>query len=168
MGYLEPHPPAARPAMNLLRRVCVLALLCVAGAATAVEIQVKHPWVRSAAEGQPSTPAYVDLHSDVALKLVGATSAWAQKIEIRSVELSDGLPAERTVAALDVPAAAELRLAPGGSYLVLVDVKRAFGNGDLVPITLRFEDANHVAHTVDVSAQARGLLLRKPAVAKPE
>jgi copper(I)-binding protein len=154
--------------MSLQQRLlCALAALCTVSAASAVEVQVKNPWVRSAAEGQAATPAYVDLRSDTPLKLVGATSDWAQRIEIRAVELNDGLPVDRVVPALDVPAGTEFRLAPGGSYLALVDIKRGFGNGDFVPITLRFEDANHTAHTVDLRAQVRGLLLKPPA-AKPE
>ena len=135
-----------------------LALLCIAGAAPAVEIHVNNPWVRSATQGQAATPAYVDIGSDTELKLVGATSPWARKVELRVVEMKDGVPMERTVAALDVPAGT-LRLAPGGEHLVLIDATRAFGNGDFVPITLNFEDASRTPHTVDLRAQARGLLL---------
>lgn len=143
-------------------RLCALALLCAAGTVSAVEVQVNNPWVRSAAEGQAATPAYVDLKSDTPLKLVGASSAWARKVEIRTFELKDGLPVEHAVPALDVPAGAEFRLAPGGGYLALMDIQHAFGNGDFVPITLRFEDARHIAHTVDLKAQARGLPSANP------
>ena len=145
----------------------VLALLCVASAASAVDVQVKNAWVRGAAEGQSTTPAYVDLRSDTALKLVGATCAWARRVEIRASELEEGLLVERTVRALDVAANAEFRLAPGGNYLALMDIQRAFGNGDLVPITLRFEDAGHIAHTVDLKAAVRGLFVAKPAAPAP-
>ncbi len=94
--------------------VCALALLCVASAVPAVEIQARrNPWVRGAAQGQAATPAYVDIVSDTALKLVGAKSPWARKVEFRAVEIKYGLPVERTVAALDVPAGAAIRLAPG-------------------------------------------------------
>jgi copper(I)-binding protein len=81
--------------------------------------------------------------------------------------LRDGVPAEHALPALDVPAGAELRLAPGGTYLALVDVERAFGNGAFVPITLRFEDAKRTVHTVDCNAQVRGLLGPLPPAAKP-
>jgi copper(I)-binding protein len=150
------------------RLILALGLTCVAGAAAAVEIQVKNPWVRSAARGQAVTPAYVDILSDTALKLVGASSPWAKQVELRSLDTSSERPGERTVAALDVPADATTRLAPGGSHLVLIEVTRAFGNGDFVPITLTFEDAAKTPHTLDLNAQARGLLLPKPAPAKPD
>lgn len=153
--------------MRRLFRLGVLALLSAAGVASAVEVQVKNSWVRGAAEGQTTTPAYVDLRSDTALKLVGATCAWARRVEIRASELRDGLLVERTVPALDVAANAEFRLAPGGNYLALMDIERAFGNGDLVPITLRFEDAGHIAHTVDLKAPVRGLFVPKPAAPMP-
>jgi copper(I)-binding protein len=147
---------------------CALALLCVASAAPAVEIQARNPWVRSAAQGQAATPAYVEIVSDTVLKLVGAKSPWARKVEFRAVEIRDGLPVERTVAALDMPAGAAMRLAPGGEHLALIDVTRAFGNGDFVPITLDFEDASKTPHTLDLKAQARGLLLPKGAAPKSE
>ena len=148
--------------MSLPLRLGLLGLLCAASSAAAVEVQVKNAWVRSAVLGQAMTPAYVDLRSDIPLTLVGADSPWAGRIEIRAAEFKDGVLAERAVPKLQVPAGAEVRLAPGGSYLALTDVRHAFGNGDSVPITLRFEDAAHIAHTVDLKAQARGLMLSKP------
>ncbi len=145
-----------------------LALLFAATVASAVEVQVKNAWVRSASQGQDKTPAYVDILSDTPLRLIGAKSPWARSVEIRTVELRDGVPSDKAVPGLDVPAGAEFRLAPGGSYLALVDVQRGFGNGDSVPITLRFEDAKRTLHTVDFNAQVRGLLPAKPPAAKPE
>jgi copper(I)-binding protein len=56
-----------------------------------------------------------------------------------------------------VPANVEVRLAPGGNYLALTAIKHSFGNGDVVPVTLRFEDAKRIAHTVDVNLEARGM-----------
>jgi hypothetical protein len=151
-----------------LRLPLALGLICVGAAAAAVEIQVKNPWVRSAAQGQPATPAYVDIFSDTELKLVKAGSPWAKRIELRAVDTRDARSGERAVAALDVPAGTALRLAPGGSYLALIEVTRAFGNGDFVPITLTFEDAANTPHTLDLKAQARGLLLPKPAAPKSD
>lgn len=138
-------------------------LIWIASAAGAVEIQAKNPWVRGAAQGQAATPAYVDIVSDIALKLVAASCPWAKRVELRARDERSG---ERTVATLDVPAGAATRLAPGGSYLALIEVTRAFGNGDFVPITLIFEDAAKRPHTLDMKAQARGLLLPTPATPK--
>jgi len=148
-----------------MRRAVVLIALaaaCVAASrAGAVVVSVSNPWINSAAAGEASASAYMDLVSDVDLKLVGASSPWADKIEIRAVELKDGLPVERTLHTLDVPVNVKVRLAPGGNYLALRTIKHAFGNGDYVPITLRFEDAKRTPHTVDVNLQARGITLPK-------
>jgi len=150
------------------RLILALGLISIAGAAPAIEIQVKNPWVRSAAQGQATTPAYVDIVSDTALKLVGASSPWAKKVELHAIDTRDGRSGERTGATLDVPAGAATRLAPGGSYLVLTEITRAFGNGDFVPITLTFEDAAKTPHTDDLKAQARGLLLPKPSAPRSD
>jgi periplasmic copper chaperone A len=149
------------------RLILALVPIWIAGAAEAVEIQVKNPWVRSAIQGQAATPAYVDIVSDTALKLVGANSPWAKKIELRASDVRDGHASERPLATLDVPAGTATRLAPGGSYLALIEVTRAFGNGDLVPITLTFEDAAKTPHTLEMKAQARGMLLT-PAAPKSD
>jgi copper(I)-binding protein len=124
--------------------------------------------VRSAAQGQAETPAYVDIGSDVALKLVEASSPWAKKVELHAIDVQDGRSGDRAVAALDVAAGTETRLAPGGNYLALIEITRAFDNGDFVPIKLTFEDAAKMPHTVELKAQARGLLLPQPAVPKSD
>jgi copper(I)-binding protein len=140
--------------------IALVALLVAAGSAHAVVVSVSNPWIPSAGiDG--SSAAYMDIRSDVDLKLVGATSSWADRIEIRAVEIKNGKQTERAVAALDVPANVEVRLAPGGNYLALSAIKRIFGNGDHVPVTLRFEDAKRISHTVDVNVEARGMTFPK-------
>ena len=142
------------------RAIALVALLAAAGSAHAVMVNVGHPWIPSAGVGG-SSAAYMDIRSDADLKLVDATSAWADKIEIRAVETKDGKRLERVITTLDVPANVEVRLAPGGDYLALTAIKRGFGNGDYVPVTLRFEDAKRIAHTVDVNLEARGMTFPK-------
>jgi len=148
------------PAARSLAVACAILALLRAGAAGAIELQVVNAWIRSASQGQASTPAYMDIHSDTALKLVGASSPWAATIEIRATEKAP-LGVDRAMPALDV-APGETRLAPGGNYVALTGIKRGFGNGDLVPITLRFEDAAKIPHTVDVTAEARGMTAPAP------
>jgi copper(I)-binding protein len=138
------------------RVIALVALLAAAGPAHAVMVNVGKPWAPSAGV-DGSSAAYMDIRSDVDLKLVGATSPWADKIEVRAVEIKNGKRTEHAVAALEVPANVEVRLAPGGSYLAITAIKHGFGNGDYVPVTLRFEDAKRIAHTVDVNVEARGM-----------
>ena len=140
----------------MMRAIALLALLAVTAAADAVVVNIGNPWVPSAGPGGTSA-AYMDIRSDVDLKLVGATSPWADKIEIRAVERKSGAPVEHAVTELEVPANVQVRLAPGGNYLALSAIKRGFTNGDYVPVTLRFEDAKRIPHTVDVNVQARGM-----------
>jgi len=142
------------------RVIALVALLAAAGSTHAVVVNVGKPWIPSAGVGG-SSAAYMDIRSDVDLKLVGATSPWADKIEVRAVEIKNGKRTEHAVAALDVPANVEVRLAPGGNYLAISAIKRGFGNGDYVPITLRFEDVKRIAHTVDVNVEARGMTFPK-------
>jgi copper(I)-binding protein len=140
----------------MTRAIALLVLLALTGTAAAVVVNIGNPWIPSAAPGGASA-AYMEILSDVDLKLVGATSPWADKIEIRAVEKKSGANVEHAVTELDVPANIDVRLAPGGNYLALSAIKRGFTNGDYVPVTLRFEDAKRIPHTVDVNVQARGM-----------
>lgn len=45
---------------------------------------------------------------------------------------------------LDVPAHGKASLAPGGTHLMLTDVRRKLAPGDTVPITLRFQRSGSV------------------------
>jgi copper(I)-binding protein len=132
-----------------------LTALCSVGVASAIELRAANPWIQSAASGQPTTPAYVDIRTDTAVKLIGASTAFAESVEIVDA-------AEHALPSVEIAAGGQLRLAPGGSHLALRGIKRGFGNGDTVLIKLRFEDAAHRPHTVDVNAEARGMMAPRP------
>jgi len=132
-----------------------LAAACVVcQAAGAIEVRVSNAWVHSALEGQPSTEAYMNLHADKTVRLIGASTAWATR-----VELTDGMhtgAADTALGGLEIPADKDVQLTPGSYHLVLVGVGREIANGTAVPITLEFEDGGRTQHRVEVTALARG------------
>jgi hypothetical protein len=120
-------------------------------AAGAVEIHVSNAWVHSALEGQLKTDAYLDVHADTALRLIGASTPWAQRIEVG--DRSDPAPPSMTGAAPKTPAS---NVAPSAYHLVLIGIGRDIANGDAVPITLDLEDAAKARHRIETTAEARG------------
>lgn len=121
-------------------------------------IDVTNAWVRPGTQGQAMVPAYLDVRAGAASTLVAVESPVAETVEIR--EPASGSAGDRTLARLTLPRDASIRLAPGGTYLALIGVRKRFGNGESVPLWLTFEDDRRVQHIVRVDAQVRGLSLR--------
>lgn len=97
--------------------------------------------IRPAPRGLPTTAAYVTLTNhggrEMALKTVACDCAgmvMAHRSEQRGGVMHMG-PADRVA----VPPHGQLVFAPGGLHLMLMDLKRAIGPGDRVPMTLTFE-----------------------------
>lgn len=133
----------------------VLAALA-APLASAVEVEVTNAWVRSSLSGSAVTDAYMNVRSVTDLRLVGATTAWAQSVEIRegADDAAVGKGAAGNVVA--VPANKDVKLDAAGYHLALLGVVRDIPGGEWVAITLDFRDAANVGHPVDIRAQARG------------
>ncbi len=61
------------------------------------------------------------------------------------VHLHDGdVMRMRPVEGYDLPARGSLELKPGVAHLMFVDIKRAFKEGEKVPVTLRFQRAGEM------------------------
>ena len=58
----------------------------------------------------------------------------------------------REVKAYDIPAKGSFALSPGGSHLMLIDLKAPLKEGMKVPLTLRFEKAGEIKVEVQVRA----------------
>jgi copper(I)-binding protein len=63
----------------------------------------------------------------------------------------------RQLQALDLPAGQAVKLAPGGYHLMLMGLKQPLKDGDKVPLTLEFEDAQRVRSKVVVDAPVKPL-----------
>ncbi len=139
-------------------------VMFAATATSAAEIALKNAWARPMAKGYPVARAYVDIHSDTALKLVGASSPAAKSIGIVSAGIkpdgSEDTPKE--VSELDVAAGRDTRLALNGDYLELRDVLENKGSGAVIPLKLEFVDGAGEHRVVETNAIVRGISLRPP------
>ena len=111
---------------------------------------------------RPSNPAWkltsahlaIANHDSVARALTGASSPLAGTIEIHETTVRDGMMSMNRVDRLVVPPGGTLRLAPGGSHLMLIDLVRDLRTGDRVPITLQFDDGSTHAVEATVSDES--------------
>jgi len=149
-----------------MKRIALsLALLALATAA-AGQVTVKDPWVRATVPAQHATAAFMQLVAAQGTRLVAASSPVAGMAEIHEMTMVDGVMKMRAIKALDLPAGKAVVLDPGGYHVMLLELKSQVRVGDVVPLTLVFEDRDSRRTTVDVKAPVRALA-DAPAPAMP-
>lgn len=143
----------------LVSTALTVAAVVLALAASPLQAQVKidNAWVRGAVPGQLATGAFLDITSARDATLVKAESTIAAATEVHAMEMKNNLMTMREVSKVDLPAGKQVRLAPGGLHIMLMDLKQPVKNGDMVALRLTIEYADKKRETVDVNAQVRGL-----------
>jgi copper(I)-binding protein len=140
----------------VLCAVATLALPITSGAAEAVK--VANAWVRAPVPGQPTAAAYLDLTSDRNLAVVAAGSPAAGRVEMHSMTVDGGIMRMRALPRIDLPAGKTVKLSPGGTHLMLLDLKRPMKAGDTVPLVLSLQPTGagqSSLTTVTVQAEVR-------------
>jgi copper(I)-binding protein len=124
------------------------------------DIQVRHPWSRATPPGAKVAAGYMELRNNGRQpdRLVSASTALAQRVEIH-ITLRDGeVMKMRQVPALEIPARERYELRPGGSHLMLVDLVRPLKQGERFSMRLVFERAGEL----EVELEVQELGSRRP------
>jgi len=124
------------------RLVFLMALVAMPAVA---QVRIENAWARATPPGAQLAAGYLTIrNAGAADRLLAASSPAAEKVETH-VSIKDGdVSRMRPVKGYDVPAKGTLTLAPGGSHLMLVNIKAPLKEGDKVPLVLRFEKAGEV------------------------
>ncbi len=77
-------------------------------------------------------------------KLIAASSPIADKVELHSHTMDNGVMKMRPVEAIDVAANATTELKSGGFHIMMFGVKELPANGTMISLTLTFEKAGKV------------------------
>ena len=153
------------PPRSVMERLALVALAgFAAGSAIAADITLKNAWVRPTRAGYPAAFVYVDIRTDVPLKLVGARSPVAKSAALVLVDQNpDGSTTERPVKEADVPAGQETRFAYNGSRIELRDIVEDLRPGANIPLTLEFvETRGNARHAIEIGVLVRGVILPPP------
>jgi copper(I)-binding protein len=129
----------------------ILGLACaLAPPAQGEVLTVNAPWVR-AATGTRSAEAYMEIRSSDDATLIGATSANAVRVTLRSPS-----PNSQRIDALALPAGTAVQLAPGGYRLLLERANRdPLKLGDHIPLTLIVRDRDGAPQAISITAEVR-------------
>ena len=114
----------------------------LAGAADAVSVH--EPYVRLAPPNAPATGAFMVIRNGGAkdVKVVKADNPASKVTELHTHLNEGGVMKMRPVPAIDVKAGGAAVLKPGSLHIMMIDLKAPMKEGDVVPITLTFDDGS--------------------------
>ena len=121
-------------------------LLCSAAvfAGAADTVSVHEPYVRLAPPNAPASAAFMVLRNTGArdVRLVRADNPASRVTELHTHLNEGGVMKMRPVPAVEIKAGDETVLKPGGLHVMLIDLKAPLKEGEIVPITLGFDDGS--------------------------
>jgi periplasmic copper chaperone A len=124
----------------------------------AESVKVANAWVRAPVAGQKTAAGYLELTSDRNLALVAAGSPAAGRVEMHSTTMDGGVMRMRALPRIDLPAGQTVKLAPGGTHLMLLELKQPLKAGEKIPLILSLQPSEPAATsltTVTVEAEIR-------------
>ena len=128
--------------LSLLSIGLLLSAGVFAGAADNVVVQ--DPYVRLAPPSAPATGAFMVLRNTGSkdVKVVKADNPVSKVTELHTHINDNGVMKMRPVPGIEIKAGGEAVLKPGSLHVMLIDLKAPMKEGEVVPITLTFEDGS--------------------------
>jgi hypothetical protein len=135
-----------------MRLSAILLAALLAGAiapsviAKAPEMRVEGAWIREAPPGARVMSGYATLHNLGGRpdSLVGVTTEAADRVEMHTMSMHDGMMRMAPLQRLEVPAQGKVELKPGETHLMLMHPRKALQAGMKVPVTFTFAHAGRI------------------------
>ena len=138
-------------------RLPLFALLTVLGAAALAEeyrlgeLVVQNPWAREMPPVSETGAVWLRVvNHGVADRIVSVRSPFAERAELHTHELEDGVVKMRHLPGVEVPAQGHLVFEPGDRHVMLIGLSEALVAGESFPITIRFAQAGEMEVAVRV------------------
>ena len=122
-------------------------------------LTVEAAWARASAGAARAGAAYLRIANAGAEddRLVGVSAPVAERVELHTHSMSDGVMRMRKVHAIPVPGGKSAELKPGGHHVMLIGLRAPLKEGETFPLTLIFDKAGTITVIVAVgSIAARG------------
>lgn len=142
---------------RLVCAVAALAFLLVACSPHAGEDEVRivDAWTRATPPGASVGAGYMTIANGtvVPVRLLGAESEVAEKVEFHAMSMDGGVMRMRPLAdGLTVPAGGKVELRPSGMHLMLIGLKRPLVEGETVTVALLFDGGVRLEAKLTVEA----------------
>ncbi|ODP32804.1 copper chaperone PCu(A)C [Pandoraea sp. ISTKB] len=141
-----------------------LGLGAVSAMAQTAKVDVSDAWARGTVPGQTSSAVYMTLQAHQPTTLLSVSTPAAANAEVHEMKLEGTLMKMRALPkGLPLDANKPVELKPGSYHIMLTDLKAPLKKGDTVPVTLKFETADHKTSEQQVQATVRDLTAAAPA-----
>jgi len=157
---------------GMIRITCfALAFVLALGGTAAAEeysvgtIQIGNPWTRATPKGSTVAGAYMTITNKGSApdRLVGGSSAVADRFEVHSMVMDGGVAKMRPVdGGLEIKPGETVELKPGGFHVMLTGLKQPLDKGQKIKATLEFAKAGKVE--VEYMVEALGAASPSPAM----
>ncbi len=116
------------------------------------DLTISDAWSRETTPAQKAGAGYMIVRNAGSSddRLVAAAAAVAERVELHTHIMEDGVAKMRQVEAIDVPAGGEAKLAPGGLHIMFIGLTGPLEEGTSFPLTLTFENAGAVEVEVPI------------------
>ena len=118
------------------------------------DIHIQSPWARALPPTSPNGAVYLTLtnHGAHPDKLLSASADVAERVEVHSHILEDGMMKMRPVESVILPPHEDVLFAPGGQHIMLMGLKQPLAAGDRFPLLLEFDQTDQVLVEVVVQS----------------
>jgi hypothetical protein len=113
-------------------------------------VEITNVWARATPGGAQTAAAYATIQAPAGDKLTGASTPAAQKAEIHTVSMDNGVMKMRPVDGVDLPPGQKVTLKPGGYHIMLTGLAKPLIEGQSFPLILDFAKAGERQVTVSV------------------
>jgi len=154
------YPPthSIQPETLTMKKLTLSLILLATAVVAQAQITITDAWVRGTVPMQQASGAFMQLSADKDTRLVAAKSPVANVVEIHEMMMDNNIMKMRQIPGLDIVPGRVLELKPGGYHVMLIELKQQLKGGDVVPITLVFEDtATKKQFTQEVQAPVTAL-----------
>ncbi|MEM8645648.1 MAG: copper chaperone PCu(A)C [Pseudomonadota bacterium] len=121
------------------------------------QVMIKDTWARVTLQSRPAA-AYMKIHNmgETADKIVAVSSPIAERVELHTHSMDDGVMRMRKVEEIALPPKGHTELKPGGLHLMIFGLKREIKKGEMLPLQLTLKEAGEVEIMAKVGAKAAG------------
>lgn len=129
--------------MSFAASLALSALVFLASAASAADIEISHPWARTSPPGAPSAGFMLVQNKGAADDLLLSVSGgFAKRLELHLSHKVDGvMKMTEQKEGIVIPAGGEVLFKPGSYHLMFMGLEKPFVAGETYQVTLTFRDA---------------------------
>ena len=144
---------------NRIARFALIPILlgATAGASMAApDVVVTQAWARATVAAQSASGVFMQIAVSEDAVLIGATSPIAADVQVHQTSQKDNVVRmEHLKSGLALPANQTTELKPGGSHLMLMQLKQQLNDGELIQLDLKIADKSGAESTVQLNVPVR-------------